>query len=161
MGYDVAILETSNGGDFTMKGKSDLQLYYNDENDIYLRLFGGNIEQDTKGVRQPGEEDLSWWGNKLLFGTDKNIQFNSTTERTLKATALSSTGRQAIENAVKKDLSGLDVTVTVIITAIDRADVIIKQVLPKETKTLAKFSFVKNSNAGDFDLSDFAAIDFY
>ena len=47
MGWDLAILESGNGGDVSMNG-SDLAVYYLDENDIYLRMFGGNIEQDTK-----------------------------------------------------------------------------------------------------------------
>ena len=54
MGWDLAIVESGNGVDVSMN-ESDLAVYYLDENDIYLRMFGGNIEQDTKINRKIGD----------------------------------------------------------------------------------------------------------
>ena len=159
MGWDLAIVNTGNGGDFTMKGKSDLHVTLNDENEIFLRLFGGNIEQDTKSTRQAGDEDKSFWANNMLFG-DSKIQFNSLTERTLRETEVSSAGRQRIENAIKKDLDGLTVTVFVSIVGPDKWGVQIDHILDNGAQRQVKFSHSKNSNAGDFDLSDFSVIDF-
>lgn len=159
MGWDLAILETGNGGDVTMNG-NDLAVFEQDENEIYLRMFGGNIEADTKVNRLPGEKDNSFWGNKLLFNNDPTISFNSLTERALNNTPLTSAGRALIENAIKKDLSGLNTTVSVQIVSTDRINVTVKNILPNGSEKIKKFSFVRNPETGDFDLNDFSNLDF-
>lgn len=159
MGWDLAILESGNGGDVSMNG-NDLAVYYLDENDIYLRMFGGNIEQDTKINRKIGDQDFSYWGNKLLLNNDPNLTFNSVTERTLNSTPLTSAGRAIIESAIKKDLIGLNATVTVQIVSTDKIDVTIKNILAPGSEKIKKFSFVKNPLTGDFDFNDFSNLDF-
>lgn len=159
MGWDVAIVETGNGGDLTVNG-NDLAVFSNDENELYLRMFGGNIEADTKTLRTAGVEDLSYWGNDLLFGNNPEIQFNSLTERTLNNTELTSQGRAIIENAIKKDLKSLNATVTVQIVSTDKIKVTLKMILPDGSEKIKSFSFVKNPATGDFDLNDFDPNDF-
>lgn len=157
MGWDLVFIETGDGGDLTMKG-NDFGVFNNDENEIYMRMFGGNVEGDTKINRRNSDQDNGYWANKLLFGDDPTVWFNSLTERTLGNTELSSKGLVTIENAIKKDLSGLKVTVTVQITGIDRVRVMIKD---QDNKLVMVFTFVQNSPAlRDFDLSDFSPIDF-
>lgn len=157
--WDFAILESGNGGDITMNG-NDIGVYLQGENDMYLRMFGGNIESDTKLNRIPGTQDYSFWGNKLLFNNDPNISFNSSTERALNNTPLTSQGRQIIENAIKKDLSGIDATVSVQIVSTDKIYITLKNKLPNGAERIKKYSLVKNPLTGDFDLNDFDNSDF-
>lgn len=159
MGWDVAILESGNGGDLVTVG-NDVGIFYNDENEIYLRMFGGNVEADYKSRRDQGEQDLSYWGN-FLFGNDPRLWFNSFTERSFKENALSSQGRVNIETAVKKDLAGLDVNVTVQIIGLNRIKTIIKQTLPDGSERVKELIWTKNSVTGDFNLNDFDSNDFF
>lgn len=159
MGWDVAIVESGNGGDMVKVG-NDVGVFYNDENEIYLRMFGGNPEGDYKARREQGVEDLSYWGN-FLFGNDPRIWFNSFTERALKNNALSSQGRVNIETAIKKDLEGLNVDVTVEITGLNRIKVLLKWTLPNGSDKIKELVWSKNAVTGDFDLNDFDSNDFF
>lgn len=159
-GWDIALLETGDGGDITLNG-NDIGIFYADENDIYLALFGGNIEADTKSSRLQGEMDESYWANQLLIGKNPDIQFNSLTERTLNTTPLTSQGRITIENAIKKDLQLLNATVEVQIVSVDRINVSIRNILPNGSKPVRSFAFVRNTVSGDFDLRDFSSSDFF
>jgi hypothetical protein len=156
MGWDKAILETGNGGDITIKG-NDCALFFNDENEVYLRLFGGNIEQDTPSRRVAGTIDQSFWGNTLFLGDSKEEQFNSLTERTIQSVELSSKGLQKIEQAIAKDLQGLNVTFTVEIVSVDKV-----KILWKYASDSVQYSMVynKTNSVLDFDPSDFSMIDF-
>src|SRR5690606_6946193 len=90
--FDVAIGEAEgNGGDIKLLG-NDLAVIYSHENQVYLALFGGNVEQSTP-AQETTETTEDWWGNNLLFGGDAAKQFNSETERALNNTALNSAGR--------------------------------------------------------------------
>ncbi len=159
MGWDVALLESGDGGDITMNG-NDIGVYYQDENEIYIRMFGGNIEADTKINRKNGERDVSFWGNKLFFNNDPNVSFNSLTERTLKLTELTSKGRSIIENAIKKDLQGLNCTILVQIISTDRIRITLQNKLPDGSESIKKYELVRNPLTGDFDLNDFDPNDF-
>jgi phage gp46-like protein len=157
MGWDLAIVETGNGGDLTTVG-NDIGIFLNDENEIYLRLFGGNVEGDTKLNRKLGEDDKGYWANSLLFGSDPNLWFNSLTERALDKNELSSQGRVNIENAVKKDLQGMDVTVNVSIVGPDRLKISIGN---NVTEQITVFTYQQNGQlTGDFHPSDFSSQDF-
>lgn len=161
--WDIAIVNTNSGGDFTMAG-SDLAVVKSIENAVYLAMFGGNIEADTKFPRP--EIDKSWWGNALLLGQLPNAQFNSLTERTLNTTTLNSNGAQAIQNAIKKDLAflapqGSVFTVTVNIVSTDRINVGLRITMPVGAEKTASFAFVTNALTGDFDLTDFDFSDFF
>jgi len=74
---------------------------------IYLALFGGNIEANTKDVYLLSEERFDYWGNTLIWKNEKSSQFNSETERTIQNTALNSTGRLRIIQAINNDLEYL------------------------------------------------------
>ena len=100
---DLRVIETGNGGDLLANGK-DLSMVFSFENMPYLAMFGGNVDASTPVKRLLSEQAFDWWGNSLLFTNDSSIQFNSLTEKTLNETALNSSGRLVIENAIKTDL---------------------------------------------------------
>jgi hypothetical protein len=123
---DLKIIETGNGGDAVL-GSSDLSVIYGFENMPYLAMFGGNVEASTPSERPENSQAFDWWGNDLLLKNEPKLQFNSETERTLKNVALSSTGRNQIEQAVKYDLSFMndfaEPSIETAITAPDRLEI--------------------------------------
>lgn len=97
---DLQFTEQNNGGDLTINN-NDLALVYGYENMPYISMFGG----------------AEFWGNSLLL-SDSNRAYNATTETVMNNTALNSSGRVAIEQAINADLSYLleispDTTLTV------------------------------------------------
>lgn len=125
---DIVLYETGSGGDFALYADDLLMgeaLYQN----IYLALFGGNIEASTKSGYLTTEQRFDYWGNDLIWKDQKSKQFNSDTERTLRNVALNSQGRISIITAVNNDLSYLkgvvDFTVDVKIQSVSRVAIII------------------------------------
>jgi phage gp46-like protein len=152
--FDLAVGESEgNGGDLQQIG-NDLAVVYSVENQVYLALFGGNVEGNTDTKIGSG-----WWGNKLFFGNDTAKQFNSNTERILNTVALSSAGRIKIENAVKDDLKYLNANITVIVTipSINTVRIDIKAIYPDGTRRLSIITFGRRTKdgVGDFSLLDF------
>jgi len=101
---DIALKSTGNGGDFILSG-NDIESTSSLYNQVYLALFGGNVEDSTKRNYAAGEERLDYWANSLLYENKPIEQFNSSTERELKNVSLTSAGIIRIEQAVKVDLS--------------------------------------------------------
>lgn len=101
---DILIYECGSGGELFLI-KNDLQSIECCDNQVYLALWGGNLEANTI----QDSEDLvireDWWGNQLM---ELKNQFNSETERTLDRIVLNSQGIFDVENAVKKDLKFLE-----------------------------------------------------
>jgi hypothetical protein len=153
--FDLAVIETGNGGDLQLIG-NDLAVVGNIENMPYLGMFGGNVEQSTTDTLVADSKD--WWGNGLLMKSNPSIQFNSTVERVINKTALTSSGRVVIENAIKNDLQFLlpqaTITVSVSIVATDRLNVNIKIVLDNQNEQITIINFKKSSD-GDFFIMDF------
>lgn len=87
---DLMIYETGSGGDLESKS-GYIQTIDSLTNQVYLALFGGNIEGD-------------WWGNSLL--NEENKMFSSF-ENELRNVSLNSSGIAILENAAKKDLEYL------------------------------------------------------
>jgi hypothetical protein len=75
---------------------------------IYLALFGGNVEDSTRQSYLESEERFDYWGNSLIWKEKKTLQFNSETERTILKTVLNSSGRASIISAVNDDLKYLE-----------------------------------------------------
>jgi len=158
--FDIALFENFNGGDVLVNG-NDLVKYYENEGQIYLALFGGNVEGDTPAVPQNGRDHVDYWGNFFL---PVENQFNSKTERTLKLTELSSKGRGIIQAAVEYDLTYLqkyaNVTVTVAIVGNNKVsiNIITEYFTGKKTLTVLTYSYVGGD--GDFSILDFSTNDF-
>jgi len=123
---DIHLFETGSGGDFTIVN-NDLLMGESLYQQIYLALFGGNIEASTKPSYLESEERFDYWGNSLIWKDVKTKQFNSETERTLGNVALNSSGRLSILQAVNNDLDYLkgvvDFTVEVGIENVSRISI--------------------------------------
>lgn len=161
--FDLAIIETGSGGDYVF-ANHDLQVVNNGENYGYLGMFGGNIEESTVN-NQVSEFSQDYWGNTLLMNAKQSIQFNSTVERTLRNTPLTSKGRSTIENAIINDLQfivdmGIPVSVSVSIVSTDRIDVELTITYPTQVKVII-MNFKKSIEGGDFFLADFNSNDFF
>lgn len=153
--FDQAIGESDgNGGDLQQLG-NDLAVVYGQENQVYLALFGGNVDGNTSTTIGSG-----WWGNKLLYGNDTSKQFNSSTERMLNTTALNSGGLVKIQNSVKADLAYLKATVDVSVTmpAVNTVKIEVRVIYPDGPRRLSIITFGRRPSTlgpGDFSLFDF------
>jgi len=108
---DIALFESGNGGNFIVLN-NDLLLSETLYQQIYLALFGGNIEASTKQSYLETEDRFDYWGNSLVWKTKKNKQFNSETEAILRKVALNSSGRLEIVQAINSDLAYLSSLIT-------------------------------------------------
>lgn len=102
---DIALHESLNGGELSIQ---DNDIYASEAiwNQIYLAMFGGNVEQDTTDSIPENTERFDYWGNSFLQAEPDEF-LNSVTERTLNNTPLTSAGRLIIQQAVETDLQYL------------------------------------------------------
>jgi phage gp46-like protein len=100
---DILLYESGDGGEMSIIA-DDLVLGETLYQQVYLALFGGNVEANTRSDILPTEERFEWWGNALFFKETPSKQFNSNTERILPNVVLNSAGRQKIALAVSDDL---------------------------------------------------------
>jgi len=103
---DINLFETGAGGDFSIVD-DDLLMGESLYQQIFLALFGGNIEASTKISYLDTEERFDYWGNSLVWKNELTKQFNSETERTIQNTTLNSSGRLSIIQAINVDLAYL------------------------------------------------------
>lgn len=103
---DINLKENGNGGEISILS-NDLLLGNALYTQVYLALFGGNIEANTTDNYVTNEDRFDYWGNELFFKDKPEFQFNSNTERVLKSVALNTAGRYEIMEAVKLDLDYL------------------------------------------------------
>ena len=104
---DVLIFESGDGGELAIENQ-DLVFVETLYQQIYLALFGGNVEQVTKTNYLFNEQRFDYWGNSLFFADATSLQFNSNTEKTLQNIALNSSGRLELIRAVESDLQYLN-----------------------------------------------------
>jgi phage gp46-like protein len=103
---DINLHESGNGGEMAIVS-NDLLMGESLFQQVYLALFGGNIEAVTRGDELITEERFDYWANPLFFSEIPSKQFNSITEKTINSVALNSQGRLSIINAINEDLSYL------------------------------------------------------
>lgn len=155
---DLALTETANGGDITLRG-NDLLVTNSIFNQIYMGLFGGNPQASTTGLELETEQRRDWWGNGVLLEDQPVLQQNSTLERTLLSVALNSSGRLEIEEAVKTDLDFLrevaEITVSTAITDIDKIQITI---LAQEPGNLQEQTFIFIWDATKEEVIEFTTI---
>jgi len=141
MTKDILLYENGSGGEMKVMN-NDLVLSETLYNQIYLALFGGNVEASTKGNELTNEERFDYWANQLFHRQRKGRQFNSITEKTLFNIVLNSSGRNEILRAIQKDLSFLnsivDNEITVSIISKNRVEIsiIMRKLSNLEDKTL-------------------------
>lgn len=108
---DIAIHESGNGGDLSLTN-NDLTTISGLTNQIYLALFGGNINNDI------GEQYEDYWANEFINEENKYI---STFEKTLLEVAITSNGLQKLKQAAENDLNYLkkyaDITISISIVS--------------------------------------------
>ena len=125
---DILLYETGAGGDFAIVD-DDLAMGESLYQQIFLAMFGGNIEASTKATYFETEDRFDYWGNSLIWKNEKTKQFNSETERAIQNNALNSFGRLNILRAVNIDLeylkSMLNFTADVQITGRDNLRIIV------------------------------------
>jgi len=152
---DLKLIESNDGGDL-VKLTNDLSVIFGFENVMYLSMFGGNIKQSTPVVRDLSQQAFDWWGNNLYMPNDTKIQMNSETERALMNYPLTSSGRIAIENAIKADLQVMsdyvNVSVDTQIASTDRLEVLITLVKPSNLQSVA-FVYIWNSTLQELSLN--------
>lgn len=102
---DLLIWNNSGSGDIFIS--SDVSLGETLCNLAYICMFGGNVEESTKGNEKKNEIRKDWWANSLIFKYFPIQQFNSETEKTLRNVALNSQGRVKILQSIKNDLKPL------------------------------------------------------
>jgi len=103
---DILLYESGSGGEMSI-ASNDLVMGENLYQQVYLALFGGNVEANTKPDILLNEERFDWWGNTLFFKDKPTRQFNSNTERTLLQVVLNSYGRLQLIQAIINDLTYL------------------------------------------------------
>ncbi len=79
--FDLAIIETGNGGDLVING-NDIGIVTDIGNMPYLAMFGGNKEStiNQSTTLSQGAQSFDWWGNNLLMPSNQSQQFNSLLE---------------------------------------------------------------------------------
>lgn len=125
---DILLYETGAGGDFSIID-DDLAMGESLYQQIFIAMFGGNIEASTKATYFETEDRFDYWGNSLIWKNETTKQFNSETERAIQNNALNSSGRLNILRAVNIDLdylkSMLNFTADVQITGRDNLRIIV------------------------------------
>jgi phage gp46-like protein len=117
---DVLIHESGDGGELQLRNE-DLQISQALTNQIYLTLYGGNIEENTSDDLEEKERRQDFWGNYYL---EEEEQFNSNFERELKNQPLTANGLSRLEDAASQDLQFLS----------DYADIDVSASIPKPYK---------------------------
>lgn len=164
--FDLAVGERAgNGGDIAML-TSDLAVVYGNENQVYLALFGGNVEQTTNEVVPGNGQRFDYWANTLLFANNTKLQYNSLTEKTLNTVPLNSIGRTKIEAAVKNDLKylvadGATVNVSVRIIDVNKVEITIETIYTRGNNRLTVITFGRQNTMYDFSPLDFDERDWY
>lgn len=148
---DILIFESGSGGEFQLLG-NDIATTSALYNQVYLALFGGNVLESTRVSYAPGEQRGDWWGNTLLLPENPESQFNSQTERVLQNVVLNSSGRVAVEEAVKADIAYLadlgETQVSVIFDEQNRVNITVRINEPTEKKP-QEFNYIWDSAKGE------------
>lgn len=152
---DLKIIESGGNGGDVVKTAKDLVVIEGFESMPYLAMFGGNVESSTLRGRLAGQQLFDYWGNDLLFPNNQSVQFNSETERALNNTALTSSGRVVIEQAVKADLKFMTefvkVAVAVSIPTNDKVVIGVKLVQPDNQQS-RQFIYIWDATRNELDL---------
>lgn len=144
MSKDILLFENGNGGEILVLN-NDVSLVEILYQQVYIMLFGGNLEANTTGNEISGQRRDDWWGNSLLFRDDVSKQFNSNTERVLDSVALNTSGRIDIIRAVESDLITLksiaNISINVVILSHSKLKIEVKLEKP-ETLENKLFQFI-------------------
>lgn len=136
---DIAINESGSGGDLNLIN-DDLNTIEGLSNQVYLALFGGNIESSTSEDLDNLDQRDDWWGNSLL---SKENQFNSLFEKTISTIALNSAGLSKLIDAAKEDLKYLEeyaiIDIDANIVSLNRINLLVNLTEPNSESLKIKF----------------------
>lgn len=136
---DIAINEYGSGGNLNLVN-DDINTIKGLSNQVYLALFGGNIESSTSEDLNDLDQRSDWWGNSLL---SKENQFNSVFEKTINTISLNSAGLSKLIDAAKQDLKYLEayavIDISANIVSLNKIELLIKMTEPDNTSLRIKF----------------------
>lgn len=101
---DIMIYESGDGGEINLIN-DDIDTIKGLTNQVYLALFGGNVEESTSENSNIGQQRLDWPGNEYM---ETENQFNSSFERKLNEINLTSAGISILLDTAKKDIDFLN-----------------------------------------------------
>ena len=103
---DINLYESGNGGEMSIVA-NDLLISETLFQQVYLALFGGNVEAVTRGDEVIGQERFDYWANSLFFADNPTRQCNSETEKFITNMPFTTSNRLKLIEYVKSDLSYL------------------------------------------------------
>lgn len=143
---DVMVFESGSGGEWNLKA-NDVEYISGLTNQVYLALFGGNIEQNTDEGLADVEQRHDYWANAFIL--DEH-QYNSTFERTIMNVALNSAGVSKLENAASEDLKYLeayaDIAISGAVTGLGKFELTVQLDEPSGISTKLKFIWDATKN---------------
>lgn len=147
---DISIYTGPNGGEIEIVN-NDLVLSESLFNQVYLALFGGNIEASTRGDEPFNEERHDYWQNSLFNSESPAKQMNSETERLLSKLVLNSSARLQLIQTVKNDLDFLKSFVKYTVDVSFENTNIVKIMIKFELKSNENnsFTFVYNNSKNE------------
>lgn len=107
---DINLHESGNGGEMSIVA-NDLLIGETLFQQVYLALFGGNIEAVTRGDEVIGQERFDYWANSLFFADNQTRQWNSETEKFITNMPFTTSNRLKLIEYAKIDLSYLNTLV--------------------------------------------------
>lgn len=149
---DIYLIETGDGGDLVLSG-NDLKIVEGWENMVYIALFGGNPGYSTTGPKIV-DQQFDWWGNYMLSPSNQKVWINSTLEYLINNTAINSSGRVKLEQAILNDLSFMrdfaKITASVTLINVDRIKISIT-IMEPDIKSAKEFVYIWDSTRLEID----------
>jgi len=135
---DIMIYESGSGGDISLKN-DDIVTIAGLTNQVYLALFGGNIEQSTSEELDDLTIREDYWGN---FYFEEENQFNSIYEKTLRTITLNTNGLSILKDAAESDLEYLkqyaEITISISIIGLNKVQLIVSLLEPNNISSRIK-----------------------
>ena len=98
----MLLIPTNDGGNYDISN-NDIALDDSLYSEIFISLFGGNIEASTQREIDTNENSADWWGNVYSINAPVN-QFNSDFERALINLPMASGNLRKFEQFAQSDL---------------------------------------------------------
>lgn len=135
---DLTIYESGEGGEMALVN-DDIATISGLTNQVYLALFGGNIEQSTSEELDALSIREDWFGNEIL---ETEFQFNSLFEKTIRTVAINTNGLSILKDAADSDLEYLrtyaEIITTISIIGLNKVQLIVSLTEPNDLSTRIK-----------------------
>jgi len=135
---DIMMYENGSGGELSLKN-DDLESINGLTNQVYLALFGGNIQQSTSENLESLDIREDYWGNEYL---EEELQYNSLFEKTIRTVTLNTNGLSILKDAAEQDLNYLkkyaDISMEISIKKLNFVELIVTLIEPDDISTKIK-----------------------